>query len=653
MEFQYELTILMPVLNEEETLRKCIQKSKQFLKEHNIKGEILISDNGSTDDSINICEQEKVRVVHAKNKGYGNALREGIKNANGKYIIFADSDDSYNFLEIYPILDKLRQGFDLVVGDRYKEKLEKNAMPFLHKYIGTQVISIMGRFIYNSNVKDFNCGLRGMVTKKVQELKLESSGMEFATEMIIKAEQANLKITNIPINYYKDSRINNKAHLNTFKDGIKHLKVIFFHKKKNGILKYLSIFIFMVIVLLAMLVGVTAIPYKYIERNMIKSAEYLNEKTDIEELISRRDYTFRHLYADATTLSIIYSSDGQEPLKNALISPHYTMNYRGKVHSLADQVANNLEANDEYLRYWHGNIIIVKILLIFFNIEQMYFLMKIIIYLLAIFTLIMLWKRYKKLSVVMGISLLAIYLPTVPTCLEYCWTFILMFIITMIGIKLNEKNKSSLGILFFLSGILTCFFDFFTNELLTVLIPILVIILLDYKNKQINSLKLCFIFVIKNSLLWFIGYCAMWVAKWAISAIVLDINVMELVLPKVLIRFNINDVGIPTRDFYTLGLYNNIHALYPLNIIKRISTVNYCIIAAIVPTLLIIDWKKVKKSKFAILLILIAITPYVRYLVIINHSFRHYFFTYRTQMITIIALLMLIILFKRSNIHIF
>lgn len=353
MEEMYELTILMPVLNEEEALEICIKKAKEFLKNNNIKGEILIADNGSKDNSLKICEMESVRVEHVKNKGYGNALRAGIKSAKGKYIIFADADNSYNFLEILPILDKLREGYELVIGDRYKGKLEKGAMPFLHKNIGTPLISILGRFIYNSNVMDFNCGLRGMLTEKVQKLNFESTGMEFATEMIIKAEQANLKIVNIPINYYKDSRINAKPHLNTFKDGMKHTKTILLHKKRNSLLRYVLIFVITVLLLLGLLVGVTAIPYKYIEKNMIESTKYLDEKSDIEETLSRRDYTFRHLYADAMTLSIIYSFDEEKPLESALKALKYKEEYRQQVHALTDQINGELEPNDEYLRYWH------------------------------------------------------------------------------------------------------------------------------------------------------------------------------------------------------------------------------------------------------------------------------------------------------------
>lgn len=220
-----ELTILIPVLNEEKTIGICIKKAELFLKKNNISGEILIADNGSTDSSKQIAESLNARVIEIKEKGYGSALINGSKEANGKYTIMGDADDSYNFLEIMPILNELRKEYDLVVGNRYKGKMENGAMKKTHKYIGTPIISFLGRKKYKVNIGDFNCGLRGYNTNKINKLNCKCEGMEYATEMIIKAKRANLKIKEIPINFYKDKR-NKKSHLNTFKDGIRHLKIL-------------------------------------------------------------------------------------------------------------------------------------------------------------------------------------------------------------------------------------------------------------------------------------------------------------------------------------------------------------------------------------------------------------------------------------------
>lgn len=221
-----ELTILIPCLNEQKTIGICINKAKQFLLQNNINGEILIADNGSTDNSKKIALELGARIVEVQDKGYGNALINGSKRAKGKYTIIGDADDSYNFLEIMPILEKLREGFDFVIGNRYKGKMEKGAMPFSHKYIGTPIISWLGRKKYKVNIGDFNCGLRGYETQKINDLNCKCGGMEYATEMIIKAKQANLNMTEIPINFYKDGR-NRAPHLNSINDGLRHLKVIF------------------------------------------------------------------------------------------------------------------------------------------------------------------------------------------------------------------------------------------------------------------------------------------------------------------------------------------------------------------------------------------------------------------------------------------
>lgn len=222
---EIELTILMPCLNEEKTIGTCIEKAKKVLKENKIKGEILIANNNSTDNSEIIAKEMGARVVNIKEKGYGITLINGSKQAKGKYTIMGDCDDSYNFLEIMPILEQLRNGNDLVMGNRYKGKMEKGSMKILHKLLGTPLISTIGRIKYKVKIGDFNCGLRGYNTNRINKLNCTCTGMEYATEMIIKAKQANLKITEVGINFYKDGR-KTKSHLNPIKDGIKHLKLL-------------------------------------------------------------------------------------------------------------------------------------------------------------------------------------------------------------------------------------------------------------------------------------------------------------------------------------------------------------------------------------------------------------------------------------------
>lgn len=224
MENEIELTILIPALNEETTIEIVIKKAQKWIQDNNVRGEVLISNNNSIDNTKQIAINNKVRVIDVEKRGYGNAIIEGIKQANGKYIIIGDADDSYNFLEINEFIDNLDKGYDLVIGNRYYH-MEKGAMKFLHKYIGTPLLTYILNKKYNLKLHDINCGLRAFKKDKILSLNLNCEGMEFASEMIVKAKKAELNIKEIPINFYKDKR-NRKSHLNTIKDGFKHVKVI-------------------------------------------------------------------------------------------------------------------------------------------------------------------------------------------------------------------------------------------------------------------------------------------------------------------------------------------------------------------------------------------------------------------------------------------
>lgn len=223
-----ELTILMPCLNEAETLSVCIDKAKHFLASNEIDGEILISDNGSTDGSKDIAEFSGARVVVTSKKGYGSALINGCKEAKGRYVIMGDADDSYNFLDLMPFLNRLREGYDLVMGNRFMGGIEKGAMPWSHRYIGNPVLSFIGRLFFGSKIKDFHCGLRGYNRESILSLNLQTTGMEYASEMVVKAELNHLKITEVPTTLKKDGR-SRAPHLRSFRDGWRHLKFLFIY----------------------------------------------------------------------------------------------------------------------------------------------------------------------------------------------------------------------------------------------------------------------------------------------------------------------------------------------------------------------------------------------------------------------------------------
>ncbi len=228
---QYKLSIIMPCLNEAETLGICISKAKNFLNTNNINGEIIIADNGSTDDSLQIAMELGAQVVSIKKKGYGNALMGGINAARGQFIIMGDSDDSYDFSSLEPFMRELEKGYDLVMGNRFKGGIDQGAMPFLHKYLGNPILSFIGNLFFKVGIGDFHCGLRAFRTQAIRDLNLKTGGMEFASEMVVKAKLAGLKITEVPTILSRDGR-SGKPHLNSWRDGWRHLRFLLIYSPK-------------------------------------------------------------------------------------------------------------------------------------------------------------------------------------------------------------------------------------------------------------------------------------------------------------------------------------------------------------------------------------------------------------------------------------
>ena len=217
-----ELTILMPCLNESASVAFCIQEASSYLTSREIKGEVLIADNGSADDSRELALAAGARVITVPEKGYGNAVRFGIHAAKGRYIIIGDCDGSYDFSDLDPILEKLRQDWHLVIGNRFSGGIARGAMPFSHRYWGVPLLSWLGRCRYKVNISDFHCGLRGIARAAALETEFQCTGMEFATEMIAQAIKTGLSIAQTPVVLRKCS-YKRKSKLRTIRDGLRHL----------------------------------------------------------------------------------------------------------------------------------------------------------------------------------------------------------------------------------------------------------------------------------------------------------------------------------------------------------------------------------------------------------------------------------------------
>ncbi len=218
-----ELSVVMPCLNEAETLETCIGKAQQAMRNANITGEVIVADNGSTDGSIDIAERLGARVAHVKARGYGNALMGGIAAARGKYIVMGDADDSYDFGHIPRFVEQLRQGAELVMGNRFRGGIQKDAMPPLHRYFGNPALSRMGRLFFRSEVGDFYCGIRGFRKDAYERMGLRTTGMEFATEMVVKATVLRMHIAEVPTTLSPDGR-SRPPHLRTWRDGWRTLR---------------------------------------------------------------------------------------------------------------------------------------------------------------------------------------------------------------------------------------------------------------------------------------------------------------------------------------------------------------------------------------------------------------------------------------------
>jgi glycosyltransferase involved in cell wall biosynthesis len=226
-----ELSVVMPCLNEALTLGTCIKKAQATMERLGIRGEVIVADNGSTDGSQSIAEGLGARVVPIQTRGYGSALRGGIAAARGKFVIMGDSDDSYDFTQLGDFMTKLREGFDLVMGNRFHGGIQPGAMPFLHRFVGNPVLSGLGQLFFGCPVSDFQCGLRGFLKDTIEKLELQTTGMEFSTEMVVKATLFKLRIAEIPTTLAPDGR-GRPPHLRTWRDGWRYLRFLLLYSPR-------------------------------------------------------------------------------------------------------------------------------------------------------------------------------------------------------------------------------------------------------------------------------------------------------------------------------------------------------------------------------------------------------------------------------------
>lgn len=419
--------------------------------------------------------------------------------------------------------------------------------------------------------------------------------------------------------------------------------------------KYLSIYIMVVLILFLMLVITSKIPRKAIYNNLKESADYYRELPGIRRKSAAKEYESIHYYADSMLLNIMYYINPDHPITSSMEAMFYQEKEYDSNEDFVKVMDENVEANQQYIRYWHGSLSILTPLMIFMNIEQIYILSNVVFWVLMIILVYLLWKKYKTLAIAFIIASIMIKIEIMPNCIEYLWTGLIMLITSILSILWEKKGSHKLYLLYFITGMVTCYLDFLTTETLTILIPMIIVLLIRYKDERVTNWKEGFKFVIISGLIWFIGYCLMWGAKWLLASIILNINALDYVKENALLRLNTNSDEMIKCDFPTT-FTKNFTNLYPLNkIIKNMSVMIllfiflaliYLILKTISKFIIVLtknDDTRPKERWIKILLFLIGTIPYVRYLFLLNHSYFHSFFTYRAQMPTIIAIIFIMI----------
>lgn len=305
--------------------------------------------------------------------------------------------------------------------------------------------------------------------------------------------------------------------------------------------------------------------------------------------------------------------------------------------------------NTEYARYWHGSTAVIRPMLLLFNIKQIYIVLAVVFAILFIGFIYYIYKQSKKVAFITILASIMVNIFITPFCLEYFWTIAIMLVTSIVAIKNINKENSVLYYIFFIVGMLTCFFDFLSTETLTLTMPLLLVIVLRYEKGRRDSFKDNFKLVLFSIVTWGLGYVGMWLLKWILAAIVMNKSVLDIMKDKALIRFNGSIEDVSKVDMYIGALIKNIYTLFPINIVQRKWKFIPPVVIGIILIIYFVDRKKIKKNDIIKVVGIIILIPYIRYLVLANHSYKHYFFTFRAQMTSIVGLLYIILNLINKN----
>ncbi len=383
---------------------------------------------------------------------------------------------------------------------------------------------------------------------------------------------------------------------------------------------------------------VASIPQDYIAKHVDESADILLEKSVFFYLNENDTASRIDRYADSILLNIAYSYNSEKPMESVARSSYYHKDTQNENQNLKDAVEKKLSANTDYIRYWHGSNTIVKPLLLFTNINGIYIINASTIAILLFLLLILLRKRINLItSIWMFVSCIGISIWYVPFSLEYTWNIILMLIATTLSLFIHSKKLSTCLCFFVIVGNITAFFDFLSTETITFSIPITCILLLKAKEDELKNTKNYMTLIIKTGLAWLTGYISAWLMKWSIASVVLQTNAFQLALQQASMRINGETEHISLFTQTIGAVIRNASCLFPFSFIQNHSFVVILVITGSIAIFYYL-FKKEKDSALPTALFLIAIIPYIRFLLISNHSYLHYFFTYRAQLASIFAI---------------
>ncbi len=406
---------------------------------------------------------------------------------------------------------------------------------------------------------------------------------------------------------------------------------------KRGI-KYAVVFMIAIMALTGILVLSAMIPRSAISFNLRESAEYLCEEELFEMLVDDVESSKIDRYADSILLAIAYQYDSERPLASVMLSSYYRVESQNENENLLAAVTNEYAPNQQYLRYWHGSNAIVRPLLFFLNIREIYVLNGVLLAVLAFILLAILLKSRAFMpaaGVAAGLVLTAVWY--VPLSLEYTWTYLLMLLLSIFGFLLARKEKwNLLGYFFLLGGMVTNFVDFLTTETLTLLVPLLLILWTDRQRNPAKPILYLFRSAGKAALAWGCGYVGMWMMKWGMAALVLRENVLPYILGHIEERVG-GDIGIGICRYITGAVSRNVRCLFPLEYGVTGVILGFTVLFLVV-YIGCVYHKKHICWKCIFLYGLVGTVPYLRYIVLHNHSYLHFFFTYRAQLATVLAL---------------